>query len=99
MLRFLVIASFGLCACEGVAPIDESEQSVKDENGLTGAPEHLHLSKDFAGKPAGGGRVSSPVMTSHGGTVLITNKTQAIFWGNWSNPGDKIDGVDSFFQG
>jgi hypothetical protein len=95
MLRFLVIASLALSACEGV-PIDETEQSLKGDNGLTGAPEHLQLARDFAGKNSGGG---SPLMTSHGGTVLTASTTQAIFWGDWSSPGDKITGIDSFFDG
>jgi hypothetical protein len=42
-------------------------------------------------------------MTLHGGGVLVTNKTQAIFWGpQWSDAafaGDKITGLDSFFGG
>jgi hypothetical protein len=38
-------------------------------------------------------------MTFHGGSVLTSNKTMAIFWGNWTNPGDKVSGLDSFFSG
>jgi len=51
-------------------------------------------------KSAGSGTSASSVdMTFHGGTVLTTNKTKAIFWGAWSNPGDIISGVDAFFGG
>jgi hypothetical protein len=38
-------------------------------------------------------------MTWHGGTVLVANKTMAIFWGNWGSPGDIVTGLDRFFQG
>jgi hypothetical protein len=31
--------------------------------------------------------------------VLTSSKTEAIFWGNWSSPGDKITGIDSLFSG
>ena len=38
-------------------------------------------------------------MTWHNGTVLVANKTMAIFWGSWGSPGDIITGFDSFFSG
>ena len=78
--------------------VGQDEQASTGEQGLHGAPEHLHLQRGEA-RPGGGGSGSSPLMTAHGGTVLVANKTAAIFWGNWSNPGDKITGLDSFFQG
>ena len=46
-----------------------------------------------------GGGGGSALMTLHGGNVLTSNKTMAIFWGAWGNPGDVITGVDSFFGG
>src|SRR5438046_7851275 len=54
--------------------------------------------------PAGaGGAGSSPNMTSHGGPIMFTTETKAIFWGlNWNNSSfvsDKIDGLDSFYFG
>ena len=55
---------------------------------------HAHA---FPARPGGGG--SSTLMTFHGGTVLPTNKTKAIFWGSWGSPGDIITGVDAFFGG
>jgi hypothetical protein len=45
----------------------------------------------------GGG--GSALMTLHGGNILVANKTEAIFWGSWGNPGDIITGVDTFFGG
>ncbi len=54
----------------------------------------------FAPRPARRNRV---LMTFHNGTVLTASKTMAIFWGpQWTNAtfaGDKITGLDSFFQG
>ena len=47
----------------------------------------------------GGG--SSPNMTFHGGKIMPTSITEAIFWGtSWgSAPGDKITGLDSWYAG
>lgn len=50
-------------------------------------------------KAAGHGGSGSADMTFHGGTVLTANKTMAIFWGAWGNPGDIITGIDAFFGG
>jgi hypothetical protein len=71
------------------------DQAATGEQGLRGAPEHLQYQK--GAKPGGGG--SSADMVFHNGTVLTASKTEAIFWGDWSSPGDIIDGIDSFFQG
>jgi len=39
-------------------------------------------------------------MTYHGGKIMKTATTQAIFWGpSWSSPGDKINGIDLFYAG
>ncbi|HSE12672.1 MAG TPA: hypothetical protein VLB69_08560 [Rudaea sp.] len=57
-------------------------------------------SRKAAGHGGHGGG-SSPLMTAHGGTVLTSNKTMAIFWGtSWTTyTGDIITGIDSFFRG
>ena len=48
-------------------------------------------------------RRRSPLMTYHGGEILPTATTTAIFWGpSWSNSsfvGDKITGLDSLYTG
>jgi hypothetical protein len=62
------------------------------------AARNLHAGAFPAGGHGGGGG-GSVLMTFHGGTVLPTNKTQAIFWGAWGNPGDIISGIDAFFGG
>jgi hypothetical protein len=50
------------------------------------------------GKPSG-----SALMTSHGGAIMQTAATEAIFWGtSWANNsfvGDKITGLDSWYRG
>ena len=39
-------------------------------------------------------------MTYHGGKIMPYTITQAIFWGgSWTSPGDKITGMDSWYQG
>lgn len=58
---------------------------------------HLFLMRGqarFLG-PGGG----SPDMTYHGGDIMPTSKTMAIFWGSWSSAGDKITGMEAFFNG
>jgi hypothetical protein len=46
---------------------------------------------------------SNPDMSWHGGPIIVTAQTAAIFWGtNWSNPNfvaDKITGLDSWYKG
>jgi hypothetical protein len=82
-------------------PIEPAEQGLlKYQPLFVGAPK-VHLQRGaLVSKAKPGG---SPDMLFHGGTVLTTNKTQAIFWGSeWSDAafaGDKITGLDSFFEG
>ena len=56
------------------------------------------LARQALARPA-----NSPLMTFHGGTILPTSATKAIFWGtNWGSPsfaGDKVTGLDSFYAG
>jgi hypothetical protein len=59
----------------------------------------VHWTRDFANaRPA---RLRNPNMTYHGGKILPTETTNAIFWGpSWStSPGDKITGLDSWYIG
>jgi hypothetical protein len=42
----------------------------------------------------------SPNMTYHGGRIMPSSVTAAIFWGpGWNTPGDKITGLDSWYTG
>jgi len=54
------------------------------------------------GKKPGSGTGTSPNLSWHGGSVMSGGAAvQAIFWGSsWSSsPGDKVDGLDSFYAG
>jgi hypothetical protein len=66
---------------------------------LRGRPEPpmagVHWAKGQAAKTGGG----SPNLIYHGGPVLHGTVVEPIFWGNWSNPGDKITGIQSFYAG
>jgi hypothetical protein len=97
MLRALLVASLAASGCYGAAPVDDSNEAVVGENGQRGAPEpKIAARREFAHHGGGGGSV---LMTFHNGTVLTGNSTQAIFWGDWSSPGDKVTGLDTFFEG
>jgi hypothetical protein len=80
------------------------EPGVQDLN-AHGEPPMLGIrwARDFSGNARAGGAGSSPLMTFHGGKILPTAITQAIFWGpSWSNAafaGDKITGLDSWYTG
>ena len=51
------------------------------------------------GHTAGHGRPGSALLAYHNGGVMTTGATiKAIFWGNWSSPGDKISGIDTLLR-
>ena len=52
------------------------------------------------GHTAGHGKPGSALLLYHSGGVMTTGATiKAIFWGNWSSPGDKISGMTTFYSG
>src|SRR5258708_22980453 len=64
----------------------------------------LHWGRDFNPSPRASAKPrSSPDMTYHGGKIMITAVTQAIFWGtSWSDGtfvADKVTGLDSWYTG
>lgn len=73
---------------------DEAPQIVMLNRDMVAA-RALHAQSSGGGAAAG----SSVDMTLHGGNVLVSNKTMAIFWGSWGSPGDIISGIDAFFGG
>ena len=106
MLRKLLIAAL---ACplgqialahdkETTSPFDPNVQDLTLERG--GPPMlGIHWSREHA---AGHARPSnSPNMTYHGGKIMTTAVTQAIFWGSsWTNDtSDKITGLDAWYDG
>jgi hypothetical protein len=80
-----------LVGCGG-DPMSGEEQSFTDEE----TPVHVHAKK------AGGGHKTFPLLF-HGGIVLTSTITHAIWWGSqWSSAsfaGDKITGMTAFFEG
>jgi hypothetical protein len=76
-------------------------RDLDDSLGLHGAPEPKVQFRKGAGKPAP--KSSSPLLTYRGGSVLYQAAAYSIFWGSsWNNAsfaGDKITGVDRFFNG
>src|SRR3569623_1530646 len=93
-LALFAILPLSLGACLDMGDESSVDQAAT-ENGMHGAPEHLQYAKGAGGHHGG----SSPLMTNHGGPVITASKTEAIFWGDWTNPGDKVTGLDSFFSG
>jgi hypothetical protein len=79
------------------APAVRADDDDPNEKG--GPVAHVHPIK--GARPGGGS--ASPDMTFHGGTIMPSSKTQAIFWGvKWSDAtfaGDKIDGLGAFYGG
>jgi hypothetical protein len=52
------------------------------------------------GHTAGHGNATRALLLYHNGGVMTTGATiKAIFWGNWSSPGDKISGIDTLYGG
>jgi hypothetical protein len=106
-LAAFAAAGLALVACSDpdrtptaiLSPADQANAtSTNSGNGsqLHGAPEHLFFAKGQNAR-----KQTSVNMTWHGGTILVTNKTQAIFWGtSWTSyTGDIMTGLDTFFAG
>ena len=109
MLRKLIIATFVAQVFVGLAhaqafnerntsPFDPSIEDLTstDEPPMLG----LHWSRDFYGSAQLKRKLQNENMTFHGGKIMTSSTVKAIFWGtSWGNPGDKITGMDSFYQG
>jgi hypothetical protein len=84
----------------GCVPPDDASLETQAELNGANEPPGAHVMHAQGSAKKGGG---SPLMTNHGGIVLHTNKTMAIFWGSeWSAAsfqGDKVTGLDTFFGG
>ena len=96
-LLLLAALSF---ACGG--SVSSADADNLDAAGAHGAPEPPMLGVHWA-RGQGGKTSGSPDMTSHGGTIMQTAVTAAIFWGaGWADPGfagDKIAGIDDWYAG
>ncbi|MDQ6685186.1 MAG: hypothetical protein M3Z16_08665, partial [Pseudomonadota bacterium] len=109
MLRQLLVAALALPLGQGVLAHDKDSTSafdptVEDLNLERGGPPMLgiHWAREHAASHSAR-PTSSPLMTYHGGKIMPTAVTQAIFWGpSWSNSGfvgDKITGIDLWYAG
>lgn len=107
LLLSLVCATSAAFAQSGnVTPPQPDKMPIQDLNEKQEAPMlGVHWSKGFEpnarAAQARTARTSSPLMLNHGGKIMPTATTQAIFWGtSWgSYSGDKITGIDSWYQG
>ena len=107
LLLSLVCATTAAFAQSGnQAPTQPDKSPVQDLNQNHEPPMlGLHWSQGFEPNARAAqsrtARNSSPLMTNHGGKIMPTATTQAIFWGtSWgSYSGDKITGIDSWYQG
>lgn len=101
MQRFHVVSGFVLLAIL-IAPLSlAAQESGKPSKQVLEPPKGgIHWARGHQ-PPASAG--SNPDMTWHGGPILPTSKTSAIFWGtSWSNSTfvkDKITGLDSWYKG
>ena len=86
-------------ALAGVASADKPELAPGTHPGASNGVVYQYARGQAP--PNRGGGSGSPNMINHGGPVLTSSATQAIFWGtSWgSYSGDKITGLDSWYQG
>jgi hypothetical protein len=99
---FLVLTFVGLLPFESIPVFAQDAQSAH------GNPEPpragIHWARGQAPDPSArtADASVSPNLIWHGGNIMVTAQTTAIFWGqNWNNPtfiGDKFTGLDSFYR-
>ena len=99
MLRRIVLAFVGLAFLFAIAP---AAGAASDKDPRVVSDGHAY----GVVHPKGTSRLAarrSPNMTYHGGKILPTVLTKAIYWGpSWANSsfvGDKISGLDSWYTG
>jgi hypothetical protein len=111
------LASLGLLlvACGGAveSPDDPNPQGVDNQSTAPGQGELAPVEKghhwtrdeqaNHDAHSGGGTSRSSAAMTYHGGKIMPTFVSEAVFWGpSWSNTtftGDKVTGIDAFYKG
>jgi len=105
-MRKLAFSAFVVCCCFSVLAVAQEfkasrhNPNVEDLN-AQGEPPMLgiHWSRDF--HPARAARSKNANMTYHGGKILSTVVSKAIWWGaSWKTySGDKITGIDTWYGG
>ncbi len=93
LLPSLVIALAAACGGNATHPEEANDQ----------APPMLgvHMAKDAVETaPIGQRGKTGANMLFHNGEIMPTATVHSIFWGpGWSNPGDKITGMDTYYAG
>ncbi|MES2149486.1 MAG: hypothetical protein V4508_06795 [Pseudomonadota bacterium] len=106
MFRKLTLLVVLANAFSGLAMAGDSthphDRDIQDLNGRAEPPMlGIHWARNAANSRAGG--PNNPLMSNHGGKIMPTSMTRAIFWGpSWSNSafvGDKITGLETWYQG
>jgi hypothetical protein len=108
LLPLLFLAT-GLAVAQTTELKPAQETQTPENLNVQGNPPMLglHWTRDFQPnvRPENAGPIGfarrSPNMTYHGGKIMPTAVTQAIFWGtSWgSYSGDKITGMDQWYEG
>ena len=98
LVPFLVLALLALAVpAVQASPLHNAE--LLDPQ-ITAGPEGGHVPVRHAGRTGG---ASSPLMTFHGGPVMVSSRVTAILWGTkWASSayaGDVPTGLDSFYGG
>lgn len=112
MLLLPIFLSAGLALGQSNAAPPKDVAPAQDLTDQNDPPKlGLHWSRDFDPNPRASNDAkneakaarphSNPNMTYHGGKIMPTAVTEAIFWGpTWNtNPGDKISGMDAWYAG
>jgi hypothetical protein len=100
----LALAALSLAAVPALVGSAAADPPELAPGSHAGASDHVVYQYDRAHYASRGAKPTSRVlMTNHGGPVLTSSATQAIFWGpKWANssfPGDKITGIDTWYKG
>ncbi len=96
---FAIAATFG---CAALLAQDAQSGHGQPEPPMAGVHWAKGEGPDHGAKSSPSGP-SSPNLNWHGGNIMFTAQTTAIFWGSsWANAGftgDKVSGLDSFYSG
>jgi len=100
-LFVLLLAAFSLGQSSNsvAGPEDLSSLNTQHEAPMLG----IHWARGFSPFSRGTPPASNPNMTYHGGVIMPSVVSEAIYWGpSWTNStfvGDKITGLDSWYTG
>ena len=111
------LAALAMVGCSGGDPSSTGQVPALDDGVLSTQSHHgadvpgadamgIHWTRDEQAQrdaKSGARRLRNPNMTYHGGKIMTTAASKAIFWGpSWANStsvGDKITGLDSWYTG